>query len=338
MWLVELRRERLRAEILDPRRSFEPSSIPLEIRWDPLTGQSCKLLSAGSLPRPEQHDLDALATETRPTCPFCAERIETSTPRFPPALWPEGRIRCGDALLFPNLVPYAKWSSVSVYSPNYHSLRIDELTPSLLAENLTTQSIFARAVLSHDPSSRWVSINANQLPPSGSSIFHPHLQGSANPEPTSVQRLLADLGSPQLRAYMELEQGEGERWIASTGRVEWLASFAPVGPAEVRGFVDEAASPEELDEVAIAELAGGLSHVLALYAAFGFQSFNLAVYGSPRSTRERLLALRLVGRAYFGPQLRSDAMWSERLHGEAATDLAPEVVAERGREVFSARS
>jgi hypothetical protein len=43
--------------------------------------------------------------------------------------------------------------------------------------------------------------------------------------------------------------------------------------------------------------------------------------------------LRLVGRAYFGPLQRSDAMWSERLHWEAATDLAPEKVAERGREL-----
>jgi hypothetical protein len=31
-------------------------------------------------------------------------------------------------------------------------------------------------------------------------------------------------------------------------------------------------------------------------------------------------------------------MWSERLHGEAAVDLAPETVAERGRELFNAGS
>jgi hypothetical protein len=69
--------------------------------------------------------------------------------------------------------------------------------------------------------------------------------------------------------------------------------------------------------------------VLRLYSAFGFQSFNAALAGG---------VLRLVGRAYFGELLRSDAMWSERLHWEAATDIAPEVVAERGREVFSGRS
>jgi UDPglucose--hexose-1-phosphate uridylyltransferase len=241
---MELRRERITAELLDPQHAFERIRLPLEIRWDPLTGQSCRLLPEGSLAPPELQDLEALAAQSQPTCPFCAERIETVTPRFPPELWPDGRIRCGDALLFPNLVPYSKWSSVSVYSPRHHLLRLDELTPSLLAENFMSQVTFARAVLAHDPSSRWVSVNANQLPPSGSSIFHPHLQGSANPVPTTVQRLFADRGPARVREYLELEQRDGERLIASTGRVDWVAAFAPVGPAEIRAFVADAASPE----------------------------------------------------------------------------------------------
>jgi UDPglucose--hexose-1-phosphate uridylyltransferase len=193
-------------------------------------------------------------------------------------------------------------------------------------------------VLRHDSSSRWVSVNANQLPPSGSSIFHPHLQGSVNPEPTSLQRLIAELGSESVREYLELERQDGERWLGSTGGVDWLASFAPVGPAEVRGFVEGASSPEQLDDATTAELADGLSRALRLHAALEFQSFNLAIYGVLDRTPDSLLMVRLVGRAYIGPQLRSDAMWSERLHGEAAVDLAPETVAERGRELFSARS
>ena len=332
---VELRRERFTAELLDPRSRFERIRLPLEIRWDPLTGQSCRLLPEGSLTSPELQDLEALAEQTRSTCPFCAERIESVTPRFPPELWQEGRIRCGEALLFPNLVPYSKWSSVSVYSPQHHLLRLDELTPSLLADNLMSQVTFARAVLRHDPSSQWVSVNANQLPPSGSSIFHPHLQGAANPVPTTVQRLLAELGPVHLREYVELERQDGERLIGSTSRVGWMAAFAPVGPAEIRAFVADAASPEELDEAAVAELADGLSRVLRLYASLGFQSFNFALSGVPAAAPRPLLMLRLVGRAYFGPLLRSDAMWSERLHWEAATDLAPEKVAEHGRELFA---
>jgi UDPglucose--hexose-1-phosphate uridylyltransferase len=328
---MELRRERFTAEFLDPRREFERTRLPLEIRWDPLTGQSCRILPAGSLTRPEQQDLEALAEQSRATCPFCAERIERATPKFPPELLAEGRIRCGEALLFPNLVAYSKWSSVSVYSPQRHLLRLDELAPALVADNLMSQVMFAQAVLRHDPSSRWVSVNANQLPPSGSSVFHPHLQGSANPVPTTLQRLLAERGPERVGQYLELEQREGERLIGSSGRIAWLAAFAPVGPAELRAFVADAASPEQLDESAVAELADGLSRALRLYASLGFQSFNLALSGGPHSS----LVLRLVGRAYFGPLFRSDAMWSERLHWEAATDLAPERVAEHGREFFA---
>ena len=267
-----------------------------------------------------------MAEETRPACPFCAERIESSTPRFPAEVCPEGRIRRGEALLFPNLVPYAKWSSVSVYSAERHFLRLDELTPTLIADNLMTQVAFAEAVLQHDPSSSWISVNANQLPPSGSSIFHPHLQGSASPFPTTVQRLLADVGADGLHEYVELERRDGERLIASTGRVNWIAAFAPVGPAEIRAVLSNPVSPENLDEPAVTELADGLSRALRLYASLGFQSFNLSLTAG---------LLRLVGRAYLGPLLRSDAMWSERLHWEAATDLRPEAVAERGRALFS---
>jgi UDPglucose--hexose-1-phosphate uridylyltransferase len=335
---VELRREQFTAELLDPRRDFARTLVPLEIRWDPLTGQGCRLLPEGSLPPPAAENLEALAEQTRPTCPFCAERIESETPRFQPELWPEGRIRCGEALLFPNLVAYSKWSSVSVYSARRHLLRLDELTPSLLANNLRTQVTFAQQVLGHDPTSRWVSVNANQLPPSGSSVFHPHLQGSANPTPSTVQRLLADAGPARLRQYLEVERQSGERLIASTGRVEWVAAFAPVAPGEIRALVSEAASPEQLDESVVAELADGLHRALRVYAELGFKSFNLALYGTPPTTDGSLLLLRLVGRATFGPLRRSDVMWSERLHWEAATDLAPERVAERGREIFSSAS
>jgi galactose-1-phosphate uridylyltransferase len=81
----------------------------------------------------------------------------------------------------------------------------------------------------------------------------------------------------------------------------------------------------------VGELGRGISRVLSVYAALGFESFNLALYGMPAG---RPLELRLVARAYYGAALRSDAMWSERLHWEAAVDVTPERVAELAREVW----
>jgi len=66
-----------------------------------------------------------------------------------------------------------------------------------------------------------------------------------------------------------------------------------------------------------------------------FQSFNLAMYGAATSEPGAMLVVRLVARAYFGPLQRSDVMWSERLHAEAATDFNPEQLADLGREFFS---
>jgi UDPglucose--hexose-1-phosphate uridylyltransferase len=330
---VELRGERFVAEILDPREGFEPRRSEVEIRRDPLTGRSCRLLPPGCFPAPKHLDLEQLARRSRESCPFCGDRIERLTPRLPPAVWPEGRIRRGQAVLFPNLVPYSRWSSVSIYSADRHLLPIGSMTPTLIADNLATQVAYIRAVRSHDPGSAWASVNANHFPPSGSSIPHPHLQGSVNPEPTTVQRRLAGLPEGTLDEYRIAER-RGERWIGSTGRVEWMAAFAPAGPAELRAFVPGVSCPSGLDDEAVAELARGLSLALALYDRLGFQSFNLACYGLGAGPHDGPVLVRSVARVRYGPQGRSDVMWSEALHEEAATDLWPEAVAERARALF----
>jgi galactose-1-phosphate uridylyltransferase len=316
------------AELLDPRRDFEPTRTTVEARRDPLTGHSARILPPGSFPPPAVHDLGQLAAETREGCPFCPERIEQETPRLPTGPGPEGRIRAGEAVLFPNLVPYAKWSSVSVYSPERHLIPLPELTPALVADNLRAQRKFARAVLAFDPS--WISVNANHLPPSGSSIFHPHLQGSASLLPTTMQRLLEAVPPGDMRTYVAAEREDGTRLVASAEGIEWIASFAPIGPAEICAFAAGAGSPHELEDEHLDRLVHGISATLRLYDSLGFQSFNLALYGVPGAG---VLLLRLIARAYFGAAERSDAMWSERLQWEAATDLAPEHVAELARAV-----
>ena len=42
---LEFRTEKLTAKLLDPRRGFELTELELEVRWDPLTGQSARILS-----------------------------------------------------------------------------------------------------------------------------------------------------------------------------------------------------------------------------------------------------------------------------------------------------
>src|SRR5919201_1396306 len=90
---IALRRQVLTAEFLDPTQDFRPVQRSVEVRWDPLTGHASRILTDGRLLKPSRFDLRALAEQTRSGCPFCGERVETNTPRLPPAIHPEGRIR-----------------------------------------------------------------------------------------------------------------------------------------------------------------------------------------------------------------------------------------------------
>jgi len=334
---MELRRQRLSGELLDPRRGFEPTSAELEVRWDPLTGNSARLVRGpGPLLPPSELDLEAVGERLAENCPFCTERIDEMTPRLSPAVWPEGRIRRGDAVLFPNLLAYAAHSSVSVYSPELHYLPLGRITPRLVADNLATQVAFDRAVMRSDPRAVWASINANHMLPSGGSLFHPHLQGSVDPVPTTLQRLLADVPPERFREYLRAERAAGERHLGNTGSVEWLTSFAPIAPAELRAFVPEVSSPAELDDALVEELAHGIATALGLYAELGFESFNMAIYGAPPGTEGYPLNLRLACRSNLEPLYRSDAMYLERLHWEAAVDVEPEELAERAGDRFRA--
>ena len=331
---MELRRERVEATILDPRQGFEPATSTVEVRWDPLTGRSARLLPPGGLLPPTDFDLAALAEETRRGCFFCPEKVFDVTPKLPPHVHPEGRIRRGEALLFPNIQPYAKHASVALYGAELHFLPLERMTARLVADALAVQVEFVRAVQAADPASPWASISANHMPPSGSSLFHPHVQGAVDPFPSTAQAQLAAVTAEAATEYLELERRLGERHLGTTGQVEWLTSFAPIGFNEILAFVPGAAGPGDLGDGAVEELGAGLAAALNLYAEMGYQSFNWALFGRPPGPGAPL-SLRLVTRSNPKALYRSDAAYFERLHWQAIVDTSPEELAERGRARFS---
>jgi len=348
-WRVELRSEVFKGELRHPGGGFAPASLRLEVRWDPLTGHTARLIeSPDPLFPPNTYDLAALAAATQPDCPFCPHAVEVATPKLAAALWSEaaqdsggdGRIGRGQALLFPNLRAYAKHSSVAVYGTTLHYLSVAELGQDarLIGDNLAAQRDWLRAVWAADPAAGWASVNANHLFSSGSSVFHPHTQGAATPVPTTMQALLAQVPPQRYADYLATERRLGRRHLGSTGTIEWLSSFAPLGPAELRAFVPGVASPVELDDDRLAELATGIATALGLYGELGFESFNLALYGAPPGTVGYPLNLRMLVRSNLtqAEPYRSDATYLERLHWEAAVDLpfTPEVLAERAGDRF----
>jgi UDPglucose--hexose-1-phosphate uridylyltransferase len=330
---MELKREVLTAEILDPRREFQPTPSEVEVRWDPLTGHSARFVRDAAFLPPSDFDLEAFGRQTQERCFFCGPRLEAVTPRFPPAIHPEGRIKRGQAVLFPNIQAYAKYSSVSVYGADLHYLPLERMAPRLVADNLATQVEFVRAIARHDPAADWVSINANHMLPSGSSLFHPHVQAAVDPHPTTMQDLLAR-AADRFADYLETERRLGERHLGRLGAVEWLTAFAPVGFNELRAFVPGVASPAQLTETQVEDLAEGISRALGLYAELGFQSFNMAIYGASPGRIGYVLNLRLVCRSNLQPLYRSDAAYFERLHWQAMVDTTPEELAQRAGDRF----
>jgi UDPglucose--hexose-1-phosphate uridylyltransferase len=330
---MELRRELLTAEMIEPGTG-ELVRATIEVRLDPLTGHSSRILPERGLMPASDFDLAAFARESQPSCPFCPGRVDRLTPRLPAGIHPDGRIVRGEAVLFANLHAYSSHSSVSVYSPGLHYLPLGDITEHLLADNLATQVAYAKAVMAADPESRWASINANHMLPSGSSLFHPHTQGIVDSQPTTMQRMLADVPAQRFADYLAAERRSGERFLGSTGRVEWVVSFAPIAPGELRAFTPGISSPAELDDDLVGELAHGLVLALGSYAEMGFQSFNCAIYGAPPGTEGYPLNLRLACRSNLKPFYRSDSTFLERLHWEGAVDLAPESFARRIGERF----
>src|SRR4030042_5517954 len=92
---IEFKREILPSRILtrDKSGNFSEAEIPLEFRFDPLTGRTCRIVQY-STDRIIKPDLAALEKRSKElTCPFCAPLVEQITPRFPPDLIPGGTIR-----------------------------------------------------------------------------------------------------------------------------------------------------------------------------------------------------------------------------------------------------
>ena len=334
---IELVEHRITArvpELTNPSRSIE---TPLSVRVDPLTGHTSRIVFGTKLSPTSRPDLEALTADP-PFCPFCANRLDTATGTFAAHLAPQGRIRRGAAVVVPNVLAYSEFSSVGIYDSTRHFLDLPDLTPTRVADLLGALVEYTSAL--HRVRPMWSSINANYLPPSGSSLVHPHAQSAHDDFGTTLQRLLVQRSTdwPGPRSFWDelLHQEEsGPRWLGRRGRVAFLVPFAPIGFHEVWAVVQGSTGIEQLTDDDCADLGDGLSRILGGYHDFNLTSFNWALYGGgPHPTDRWSTLLRVVSRGNAEPMYRSDVTFFEKLHAEAMIDLAPEDLAESLRPRF----
>ena len=312
------------------------------MRWrrDPLTGRSARILAGVKLQSGTRPDLVELTAKPA-FCPFCADHLEQATAEFPAEVTDTGRVRRGRAVVVPNVLAYATHSAVGIYDSARHFIDLDELTSEVVADAISAMLEHTRAVRRFDPAAVWGSVNANYLPPAGSSLVHPHLQSAHDACGTTAERALVAHSAawPGTRSFWQdlvEDEEHGPRWIGRLGRVAWLTPFAPTGFHEVWAVVDQAHDLTDLDEDDAGALGEGLSRVFGAYRQWNLTSFNFALLGGgplPDSGRYDVV-LKVVTRSNAEPMYRSDATFFERLHDEAMIDLSPEEVAAGVRSRF----
>jgi galactose-1-phosphate uridylyltransferase len=336
---ISFEKELTEARLLDPSKGFSETVQTIERRKDPLLERWCRI-NAQRANRPKElardSSLEELAKSTEKGCFFCPASIESSTPKFPPSLAPEGRIRVGASTVFPNLFPFARHHAVVAVS-EIHYVPLERMEAEVVGDALRASLEYARRLHEKDPESRYLSVNWNWLPTAAASLMHPHFQVVADVTPTKYvgaalaasRSYFSRNGSSFWSDLCAAEEAGGERFAYRDGAFSWVASFAPMGNNEVVGIADGASELLGLGESGIGDLARGLSKALKVYSRLGVQGLNMAVYSGPlgQETGGFSLHVRLISRPKLKQLYTSDAGFMERLHDEVIVETWPEDVA-----------
>lgn len=328
-------------KFLDPAQDFEPNERMTEIRVDPLTGQTARVLHfpIRLLPKPDLGDLVERSLQFG--CPFCPQMIENVTPKFPPELTENERIRRGSAVLFANMFPYDTYSAVAIFSED-HFKPLDDFSPELLRDGFLACAEYLAAAKTAEPeAARYCAINWNYMPLAGGTIIHPHLQIIAGENPTNYQRILLEAGeryaaensAPYWVDLIEEERRLGERFIADVGRTAWLTSFAPKGFIDIMAVFKEAPAIADITESDWLDFSRGLTAAMKFLDGRGFYSFNMAIYSGAGDGHFRTHA-KLIPRALLPPMDTSDINYFNTLHDEVLTIFKPEEICEQAGEYF----
>ena len=124
--MVEFKKLVESSTYLSPFENFEPHQGEVEIRWDPLTGFTSRVVRFATrrLDRPDLGHAVSLSEAVK--CPFCAENIDTMTARLDSSIFGCERMQHGDVTIIPNLVSFDKYALVAIISKE-HYLTMKEL-------------------------------------------------------------------------------------------------------------------------------------------------------------------------------------------------------------------
>jgi UDPglucose--hexose-1-phosphate uridylyltransferase len=314
---------------------------PIEVRTHPITGRRCRVTFSRSMEResalqtlpPPPPDADRTGD-----CPFCSSQMEKRTPLLHPGVAPEGRMRSGRSILFPNLYPYGAFSAVSLFDDR-HFVEIGTADVDTYADSFINCVRYLKQVSRFDPEAVFMAITQNHLPAAGGSLVHPHLQVHADRIPSNHHAFLmrramdyrSQTGRLLFSDYLDAERTAGRRIIGKTGSWHWLAAFAPEGFFEIWAIYPGQTSFFQLNADQWHDLALGVVNAQHFYRSLCRNSYNLGLLAVEQVRSALELKVTLVARANYAPWVRSDITGYEVMLGDMATFNAPEETADLAR-------
>jgi len=318
---------------LDPFNGFQEKQITIESRYDEITGVASRILPYRVRIAQKPDMSEYLEKSPESLCPFCSDLFEKTTPRFLPSIVEAGNFKRGEACLFPNAFPYDQNNNVAIFSSR-HFVAMNELTPEYMQDGFAVCRDYFHRVAEMNLGYKFCSINWNYMPPAGGGMVHPHLQTIAGYRATNfVQKLLsgaqnyaaASNGDNVWHNLIALEKKADKRFIADTGAVCWLTSFAPKGMAgEIDFIFRDKTSIFDVTESNMNEFLTGLSRVFSYLYTNNFISFNMSLYATMTNNNYFCVQGKIVPRFVVNPLGTSDLNYFEKLHNEIICPTVPE--------------
>jgi hypothetical protein len=330
-----------RMRLMNPLKGFSQDEIPLEIRFDPLTGQTGRIFDLPYKPSGYPDPSDIVQRSRGEFCPFCPEAIEKATPLFPKEVIPEGKIRVGEATLVPNLLPLDRYTGVSIMSRD-HYVPIEGFTPANMKDAFSAALEFIKRIADVDLYVNFFNINWNYMPQAGSSIVHPHIQVNCGEVPTNHVRIQMEAcrkyheenGGSFWQDYMAAEKGCGERFIGEIGPSFWTMSYVPQSfLPDVWCIFPEHDSLLSFGADELMPFLHGLSRTLKYFYVEKIFSFNMSIFSVRQDDHFRVNA-RICPRLLLRAIGNSDHTYFQTLHKEPSTVRPPEAVCQKVKEIF----
>ena len=318
------------ASFLDPKEGFSKKSVSFEVRKDDLTGHVSRILPYRRK-YPEVVISPEMVEASKKICPFCPDQIPSATPKLPPEIASEGRLHRGNAWLFPNAFPYARYNWVIVLTEE-HFLFPDQFSAEVLRDGFLLAQEGIKRLGESQPAYQYGYVNWNYLPSAGAGLFHPHLQVVVEDLPTaSHKKVLEGInryekgGRPSFwEDYLQGEIKKDERYIGHREGIHFLTAFSPRGMfGEILILFSGRSTIDQVNTEDWTCFSQGLTNIFQ-YLKNHIVSFNLSLFSGNVEGARSWVYGRLCPRMIIPPWNINDINYFEKLHDEVMCVVSPE--------------